>query len=69
VTAAEIERIARLEVRLDTLIEQNRTDREQIAELLAIMNQAKGARWAILGVVGIASTITTLLVQWGLKGA
>lgn len=69
-TGAENERLARLEIRVETLIEQRAEDAEQIKELLAILNQAKGARWAILGVVGFASTITTLLVQWGLhKGA
>lgn len=69
-TSAENERIRALEVQVKTLIEQHKEDREQIQELLAILNQAKGARWAILGVVGLASTFTTLLVQWGLhKGA
>ena len=69
-TAAEGERLKALEVKVELLIEQHKEDRKQIKELLAILNQAKGARWAILGVVGLASTLTTLFVQWGLsKGA
>lgn len=68
-TRSDSERIAALETQMRILIEQRCDDALQIRELLAIMNQAKGAKWAILGVVGLTSSVTALLVQWGFKGA
>jgi predicted esterase YcpF (UPF0227 family) len=68
-TSLENERIARLEVKVDTLIKQREEDAEQMKELIAILNQAKGARWLLVGLATLGGTLAGLLAQWGFKGS
>jgi hypothetical protein len=68
-TFLETERLRALEVKVDTLIEQHKEDREQIKELVALLNQARGARWFLVGLATLGGTIAGLLAQWGFKGS
>lgn len=57
-TDSEIERIAKLEVKIEHLTTALETMSEKVEELVKLLNQAKGARFAILGVAGLAGFLS-----------
>ena len=61
-TAMEIElreRITRLEAKLETLTEKIQVSSEKLEEIHIAFNQAKGARWVIVGAAGIAGFLAS----------
>jgi predicted esterase YcpF (UPF0227 family) len=61
VTADEKERIRALEVKVDYLTETIEKMADTVDQLNAVMQQARGARWAILGVAGLAGFLAAKL--------
>jgi len=52
------ERLVRLETKLDLHVEQARARDKTLDELHDFLNQAKGAKWGILGVGAFVGSIT-----------
>lgn len=52
------ERLAALEVMVRNLTGQVEAMNKTVAQLNEILNQAKGARWAVLGVAGLAGFLS-----------
>ncbi len=57
-TDSEIERIAKLEIRLEHLTDTLEKTANKVTELHEIMLSARGARFAILGVAGLAGFLS-----------
>ena len=57
-TDSEIERIAKLEIRLEHLTDTLERTAAKVTELHEIMVAARGARWAIVGVAGLAGFLS-----------
>lgn len=57
-TDSEIERIAKLEIRLEHLTDTLERTAAKVTELHEIMLQARGAKWAILAVSGVAGFLS-----------
>lgn len=57
-TDSEIERIAKLEVKIEHLTHAMDEMGGKLSTLVDLLNQAKGARWAILGVSGLAGFLS-----------
>lgn len=57
-TDSEIERIAKLEVKIEHLTHAMDDMSGKVSILVEMLNQAKGARWAILGVSGLAGFLS-----------
>jgi hypothetical protein len=61
------ERVAKLEVQITHLSEKLDDTHQKVEEMHAILLQAKGARWVIMGlagVAGLASGIVAKMVPW-----
>lgn len=63
-TESEKERIARLETRIEHLTDTIDKMAHKVDELHGIMQQAKGARWAILGAAGVAGFFGSKAGAW-----
>lgn len=59
------ERIRALEVRVETLTEVIEKQDQKLSDLVAIFQQAKGARWAILASAGVAGFLASYLPTVG----
>jgi len=58
------ERIARLEVSLEHATKSIDGMAGQVKELHDLMTQAKGAKWALVGLAGISGAITAFATKW-----
>jgi hypothetical protein len=61
------ERVAKLEVHMQHLATKVDDTHQKVEEMHAILLQAKGARWVIIGlagVAGLASGVIAKLVPW-----
>lgn len=57
------ERVAKLEVHMAHLTDKLDDTHKKVEEMHAIMLQAKGARWVIVGLAGIAGLASGLLAK------
>jgi hypothetical protein len=57
------ERVAKLEVRMAHLSEKLDDTHQKVEEMHAILLQAKGARWVIIGFAGIAGLASGLVAK------
>jgi phage shock protein A len=57
------ERVAKLEVQMDHLSAKLDDMHQKVEEMHAILLQAKGARWVIIGVAGIAGLASGLIAK------
>jgi septal ring factor EnvC (AmiA/AmiB activator) len=64
VTESEKERIARLETQIIHLADSIRSMSAKVDDLHTLLNQAKGARWALLGMAGIAGFFGSKAGAW-----
>lgn len=58
------ERIVRLEVRDEAREKEIAGMAKKIDEVHALLTQAKGARWAIMTVLGISTTLSGFAAWW-----
>lgn len=63
------ERIATLETKMQALTDSVREQTTKIDELLGIVQQARGARFALVGVGVISGGLLTLVVDYAHKAA
>jgi phage shock protein A len=57
------ERVAKLEVQMEHLAAKLDDTHQKVEEMHAILLQAKGARWVIVGLAGIAGLASGLLAK------
>lgn len=57
------ERVAKLEVQMDHLAAKLDDMHDKVEEMHAILMQARGARWVIVGLAGIAGLASGLLAK------
>lgn len=57
------ERVAKLEVQMTHLTAKLDETYQKVEEMHAILLQAKGARWAIVGLAGVAGLASGLLAK------
>lgn len=58
------ERIAALEVKVQHLTDLVQSQGQKIEEMLAILNQAKGAKYVIIGGAALAGALTSFAAKW-----
>ncbi len=58
------ERIARLETNLEHASKAIDAMALKVGELHELMSQAKGAKWALVGLAGISGAITAFVTKW-----
>lgn len=58
------ERVAKLEVQMAHLSEKLDDTHKKVEEMHEILLQAKGARWVILGLAGVAGLTSGLLAKF-----
>lgn len=63
-TESEKERIARLETQIVHLSKAIEAMTEKVDSLHTLLNQAKGARWALLGMAGLAGFFGSKAGAW-----
>lgn len=63
-TRPENERIAAVEVEVRHLRAQHESTSRKVDEMHAILMQAKGARWAVLGLASIGGAIAGFASTW-----
>jgi hypothetical protein len=57
------ERVAKLEVQMSHLSEKLDDTHQKVEEMHAILLQAKGARWVIVGMAGVAGLASGLVAK------
>lgn len=57
------ERVAKLEVQMNHLSAKLGDKHQKVEEMHSILLQAKGARWAIIGLAGIAGLASGLIAK------
>jgi hypothetical protein len=57
------ERVAKLEVQMTHLSEKLDDTHQKVEEMHAILLQAKGARWVIVGMAGVAGLASGLIAK------
>lgn len=63
-TESEKERIARLETKIEHMAEAVDKMTSKVDELHAILNQAKGAKWVLIGAATIAGFFGSKAGSW-----
>lgn len=63
-TESEKERIARLETRIEHMAEAVEKMTQKVEELHALLNQAKGAKWVIIGAASVAGFFGSKAGTW-----
>lgn len=58
------ERVAKLEVQMMHLTEKLDDTHQKVEEMHSILLQAKGARWVIIGLAGIAGLASGLMAKF-----
>jgi len=58
------ERIAALEVKVQHLTKLVERQGQKIDEMLAVLNQAKGAKYVIIGGAAIVGALTSFAAKW-----
>lgn len=58
------ERVAKLEVQMENLSEKLDDTHKKVEEMHAILLQAKGARWVIVGLAGVAGLASGLVAKF-----
>lgn len=58
------ERIARLEVSLEHATKSIDAMAAKVSELHDLMTQAKGARWALVGLAGLSGAVAAFATKW-----
>ena len=55
------ERLARLETKVEHLSEELKDTHSKVVEMHELLLQAKGARWVIVGIAGVAGYVASYL--------
>ena len=58
------ERVAKLEVQMSHLSEKLDDTHQKVEEMHAVLLQAKGARWVIVGMAGVAGLVSGLVAKF-----
>lgn len=63
-TAKELERITRLEVQLESMCKRLDSQGVKLDEVHEALLTARGAKWAVVGLIGIAGTVGGIIGQF-----
>lgn len=63
-TVEERERLAALEVKVQHLTERHEDSSKKVDEMHAVLMQAKGARWAVLGMATLGGAMAGFASKW-----
>lgn len=63
-TQQEIERIARLEEQIKAIHKKQDEQADLLREVRDALLSARGARWALMSLIGVSGTVGAMLANW-----